>query len=421
MNKNELASTFKALKDRYNEFKNSGLKLNMARGKPSTEQLDLSMDMLDILKNNQGALNTDNADCRNYGFADGLPSARKLLAQLMEVNYEDVIAGGNSSLEMMFDAISFFMTHGAPGFEPWIKQGKIRFLCPCPGYDRHFKISEYFGMELITIGMNQDGPDMDAVEELTEGDSSIKGIWCVPKYSNPQGITYSDDVVRRFASLRPAANDFRIFWDNAYCVHNLKKNGDKVLNIMQECEKYGNEELPIIFCSTSKITFAGSGIAGMACRGNNIKLFRERYSIKSVGPDKLNQLRHVLFLGDVQGIKQHMEKHLKILEPKFRLVIDHLQKEFGDNPIVKWSAPNGGYFISADVMQGCAKRVVELCKDAGLTMTDAGATFPYGIDPLDSNIRIAPTYPLIDDLEKAMNLFCLCIKIATIEKLTIHS
>ncbi len=417
MGKNELLEQKEALNLKYKEFQKLGLKLNMSRGVPSTEQINLSAKMLDCINSKSDCTDENGKDCRNYGGAYGIPEARRLLAQMMNVNEENVIAGGNSSLQMMFDAVSMFMTHGASGCPPWIKQGKIKFLCPAPGYDRHFKISEYFGMELITVNMTENGPDMDMVENLVNSDPSVKGIWCVPKYSNPQGIVYSDETVKRLASLQPRAKDFRIFWDNAYSVHDLSATPIEILNIMDECVKIHNENLPIMFCSLSKITLAGAAIAGMACSGDNLRDFKLRYSIQSVGPDKVNQLRHVRFLNDIEGIRNHMKKHRKILEPKFSLVINKLKENFSDNPVIKWQNPKGGYFVSVDLLDGCAKRTVELCKNAGVILTDAGATYPYGVDPKDSNIRIAPSFPDLKELSLAMDIFCVSVKLSCLEKL----
>ena len=417
MDKQELSKEKEKLDMEYKRIKDMGLKLNMARGVPSTEQIELSNKMLDCINSNSNFNNEEEKDCRNYGGAYGIVEARRLFAEIMEVDAKNVIVGGNSSLQMMFDAVSMFMTHGISGCEPWMKQGKIKFLCPSPGYDRHFKISEYFGMELITIKMNPSGPDMDMVEDLVQKDASVKGIWCVPKYSNPQGIVYSDNTVKRLASLKPLAKDFRIFWDNAYAVHDLNEENVKILNIIDECIKNNNEDLPIVFCSLSKVTMAGAAIAGMACLGENLDAFKLRYSIKSVGPDKMNQLRHTRFLKDLKGINEHMDKHRKILKPKFDLVINKLKSAFCENPIVKWETPKGGYFISVNLINGCAKRTVELCKNAGIMLTDAGATYPYGIDPNDSNIRIAPSFPPIEEFSQAMDVFCIAAKIACLENL----
>lgn len=417
LNKHELLIKKNELLKEYTSFKNTGIRLDISRGKPSKEQIDLSIKLLDCIDSKSEYKSQDGIDCRNYGLPCGLPEAKRLLAPLMGVNEDDIIVGGNSSLHLMFDAISLFMTHGISGYKPWARQGKIKFLCPSPGYDRHFKISEYFGMELVPIKMTNTGPDMNTIEKLVQSDPLIKGIWCVPKYSNPQGITYSDETVKRFATLHPASGDFRIFWDNAYSVHDLTNQSTELLNIMNECKKVNSEELPIIFCSTSKITFAGSGISAMACRGSNLDALKKQFTIKSVGPDKLNQLRHVRFLKDIDGIHSHMKRHREILAPKFKLILDKFNLNFSDNPIIKWDKPKGGYFISVYTIDGCAKRIVRLCKEAGLILTEAGATYPYGIDPNDNNIRIAPSFPSLDILEKAISLFCIVTKIVSIEKI----
>lgn len=416
MDKNELLKEHDELSKEYEEFKKKNLKLDMSRGKPSPEQLNLSMEMFDILNSKSDFKTKSGLDVRNYGVCDGIPEMKEFIADATGLDKEDFIIGGNSSLGMMFEAISFFMTHGAGGNEPWSKQGKIKFLCPAPGYDRHFAITEYFGMELVTVPMTPDGPDMDFVESAVQSDPAVKGIWCVPKYSNPQGITYSDDTVKRFAKLKPAAPDFRIFWDNAYFVHDLTESSVPLLSIMDECHKNGTEELPLIFYSTSKITFPGAGIAFMACRGRNLSDFKKMYNIQTVGFDKINQLRHLEFLKDKNTLYNHMKKHREILKPKFDMIINRLKTEFGNNPILLWNEPKGGYFISVDTPSGCAKRVVQLCKEAGVILTTAGATFPYGNDPNDSNIRLAPTYPSQKELSEATDLFCLCVKLVFLEK-----
>lgn len=400
----------------YNEAKAKNLKLNMARGKPSAEQLELAMGVLEALKCRSQFLSENGEDWRNYGIWDGLPEMREIVGNMIDVPASHVILGNNSSLALMFDAISRGVTHGYNGCKPWGKLDNVKFLCPVPGYDRHFAITEYFGFELINVPMNEDGPDMDIVENLVENDESIKGIWCVPKYSNPTGITFSDEVVRRFARLRPAARDFKIMWDNAYCVHDLTDTPDSLLGIYQEAEKYGNEDQVFIFASTSKISFPGAGVAALAASEKNVKALKKHFTTSTIGPDKLNQLRHVLFLHNIDGVKELMKGHRAILEPKFRKVCEVLEDNIGELGIAKWNMPNGGYFINVDVMKGCAKRVVKLCKDAGVVLTDAGATYPYGKDPADSNIRIAPSFPPIEELETAMKLFCVCAKIAAVEK-----
>ena len=417
MSKQELSQVKAELQKKYDDLKALGLNLNMARGKPGADQLDLSMKLLDMLNSSSDMMSSTGMDCRNYGMPDGLPEMRDIFSQMMGVEPENVIVGGNSSLNMMFDFISCCMTHGFPGCEPWGRQGHIKFLCPSPGYDRHFAVTEYFGMELITIPMLPTGPDMDMVEKLVSSDESIKGIWCVPKYSNPLGITYSDETVRRFAALKPSAKDFRIMWDNAYCVHDLTDTPDHLLNLYEECKKTGNIDLPVIFASTSKISFPGAGVAAMAAGPSNLIVFREHLSFQTIGPDKLNQLRHVMFFKDINGVLEHMKLHRTLLAPKFETVLRHLRTELAGKGVATWTEPNGGYFISVDVMEGCAKRVVSLCKEAGVVLTGAGATYPYGKDPKDSNIRVAPTYPPVSELEQAMEIFCVCVQLAAAEKL----
>ena len=417
MNYEELEKENKKLKESYEKFKAQGLKLDMSRGKPGEEQLEISVEMLDIITSKFECKAENGVDCRNYGLPDGIPEIRRLFADLLEVNDSQVIVGGNSSLNMMFDTVSCFMTHGVGGYEPWIKQKKIKFLCPVPGYDRHFSMCEYYGIEMIPIKMTNNGPDMDEVERLVESDDTIKGIWCVPKYSNPQGITYSDETVRRFASLKPKARDFRIFWDNAYAIHDVSDHPDHLLGIMEECKKQGNQDIVILFCSTSKVTFPGSGVAALAASEANLEVLRRRYSFQTIGYDKLNQLRHIHFFKNYQGMLDHMKKHKAILEPKFDAVLTILNQQFPEKSIASWTEPNGGYFVSVDVLPGCASRVVSLCKDAGVVLTPAGATYPLKKDPNDSNIRLAVTYPPVEELRMAMRLFCLCIKLAASEKL----
>ncbi len=341
-----------------------------------------------------------------------------MFARILGVDVSEVMVGGNSSLNMMFDTVSAMMTKNVNGGIPWGRLDKIKWLCPSPGYDRHFGITEYFGFEMITVPMTPEGPDMDIVEKLVSEDASIKGIWCVPKYSNPQGITYSDETVKRFARLRPAADDFRIMWDNAYVIHDISEKGDTLLNLMDECKKCGTEDLPIIFTSTSKITFPGSGVACMAASKNNMKFIKEKYAVQTIGYDKLNMLRHVRFFGDYEGLMAHMQKHRAVLEPRFNAVLEKLENQLGGLGIAEWIKPHGGYFVSVDVTEGCAKRIVQLCKEAGVVLTNAGATFPYGNDPKDSNIRLAPTLPPVEELKTAMDLFCVCTKLAALEKLT---
>lgn len=418
MNTEQLLKEKELLQKEYDEYKAMGLKLDMSRGKPGKEQLDISERMLDIVNSGTECKTRDGLDCRNYGLLDGIPSCKELFAQLLGVEPENVMVGGNSSLNMMFDTIACMMT--APiveGCKPWYEVKDRKFLCPVPGYDRHFAVTEYFGFEMINIPMLPTGPDMDMVEKLVAEDESIKGIWCVPKYSNPQGITYSDETVRRFANLKPKAKDFRIMWDNAYCIHDVTDTPDSLLNIYEECKKNGTEDSVILFCSTSKITFPGSGVAAMASSPANMKVFKNRYSWQTIGYDKINMLRHMLFFKDLDGVKRHMDKHKAILKPRFDTVIEKLDTKLKDSGIASWTNPNGGYFVSVDVLEGTAKKVVALCKEAGVVLTGAGATYPYGKDPKDSNIRIAPTFPPVSELETAMDIFCVCAKLAAVEKL----
>ncbi len=419
MNKDELTTLEKDLRLRYENFKNKGLKLDMSRGKPGADQLDLSMGIFDssIIKNCYKT--SDGTDCRNYGLTDGIPEAKKLFADMLEVDPNEVIAGGNSSLNMMFDTISYAMTHGMPeSVIPWGKLSNIKFLCPSPGYDRHFAICEFFNIEMITVPMKNDGPDMDMIEELVANDDSIKGIWCTPKYSNPEGITYSDRVVDRFAQMKTAARDFKIFWDNAYIVHHLYDEHDNLKNIMQSCKEAGNPDRVFIYMSTSKITFPGAGVAAMASSEKNISHIKKKLLKQTIGPNKLNQLWHVQFLKDIDTINEHMKKHASILRPKFRIVLDTFEKELKGKNIATWSNPKGGYFISLNTLPGCAKKIVKMAAEAGVILTPAGATFPYGKDPNDSNIRIAPTYPPQNELELSMELICTCIQLISIEKVT---
>ena len=359
-------------------------------------------------------------DVRNYGVLDGILEAKNMMADIMGVTADHVIVYGNASLNVMFDAVSSAMTHGVMGNTPWCKLDKVKFLCPAPGYDRHFAITQHFGIEMIAVSMTPQGPDMDMVEKLVSEDESIKGIWCVPKYSNPQGYTYSDETVRRFANLKPAAKDFRIFWDNAYSVHHLydeEERQDKVLEILAECEKAGNPDMVYEFASTSKISFSGAGVAAIATSKGNLECIKKTLAIQTIGHDKINQLRHVRYFKDFDGIKAHMRKHAALMRPKFEAVLEVLDRELSGTGIGAWTKPNGGYFISFDAMEGCAKDIVAKCKEAGVTLTGAGATYPYGRDPRDSNIRIAPTYPNPDELALATDIFVLCVKLISVERL----
>lgn len=402
----------------YGEFRARGLKLDMSRGKPCKEQLDLSVEMLAYPYKDKDFKTASCADVRNYGLADGLPEAKELFAKMLEVSASEIILGNNSSLSMMYDTFSRAMIFGVYGSpEPWCRLPRVKFLCPSPGYDRHFAICELLNIEMITIDMRDDGPDMDTVERLAAEDDSIKGMWCTPKYSNPTGITYSDEVVDRLASMRTAAKDFRIFWDNAYVVHHLTDKPDRLKNILEACKNAGNPDRVFIFASTSKITFPGSGVAMMAASENNINLIRKQLGIRTIGPDKINQLRHVQFFKDIDGIEQHMIKHAEILKPKFDMVISILESRLGGKNIASWSRPNGGYFISFDTLPGCASAVVKMAGEAGVVFTPAGATYPYGRDPQDRNIRIAPSMPPVDELRTAMELLCICVEIVSIKKL----
>jgi DNA-binding transcriptional MocR family regulator len=413
----ELQEYHSKLQQKYNEFKDMKLKLDMSRGKPCSQQLDLSNGLLDCLEENDYRT-ADGTDCRNYGGIEGIAEARELFAQMLEVSPSEIIISSNASLNVMYDSIVRAMMFGVAGSEtPWGKLPKVKFLCPSPGYDRHFAICELLNIEMIVVDMKSDGPDMDMVERLAGKDEAIKGIWCVPKYSNPQGITYSDEVVDRLARMRTKASDFRIFWDNAYVIHHLYDEHDSLKNIMTACKEAGNPDRVFIFGSTSKISFAGAGIAMMAASENNIGLIRKQMGIQTICPDKLNQLRHVRFFKSFDNIMTHMEKHSAILRPKFETVLDILERELGGKGIADWNNPHGGYFISLDTMEGCAKAVVAMAGEAGVTLTKAGATFPYGKDPLDRNIRIAPSYPPIDELRTAIELLCVCVQLVSAEKL----
>lgn len=416
--KEELLKEKSTLEAQYRDFQGKGLKLDMSRGKPSAAQLDLSMGMMDVLDSFTDLKCEAGIDCRNYGVMDGIPEAKRLLGELIEVPAENIIIYGNSSLNVMFDVVSHAYTHGVMGMTPWCKLDKVKFLCPVPGYDRHFSITEYFGIEMVNVPMTPEGPDMDMVEELVSRDEAVKGIWCVPKYSNPQGYTYSDETVRRFAALQPAAKDFRIFWDNAYNVHHLYgEPQDVILELLSECEKAGNPDMVYKFSSTSKISFPGSGVAAISASKANLDDLRTQLTVQTIGHDKLNQLRHVRYFKNIEGIEKQMEKHAEIMRPKFEAVLDILDKELGDLGIGTWTKPHGGYFISFDAMEGCAKAIVAKAKEAGVVMTGAGATYPYKKDPHDSNIRIAPSFPPIGELIEATKLFVLCVKLVSVEKL----
>ncbi len=416
MDKAALEQEYAKVKEQYEGYKALNLKLNMARGKPSSMQLDVSGDILTVLSKNEDCYDAEGTDVRNYGGLDGIPECKKLFADLLGVKPSEIFIGGSSSLTIMYDVIAKAYTNGLKDSEkPWAKLDKVKFLCPAPGYDRHFRITESFGAELITIPMLDDGPDMDMIEDLVK-DPTVKGIWCVPKYSNPDGITYSDKVVDRFANLKPAAKDFIIMWDNAYCVHEFKGEFVPFRNILEECAKAGRPDMVFEFCSTSKITFPGAGVSAMAASEANIEYMKKLLAVQMISEDKVNQLRHVRFFKDRDGLLAHMKKHAAILGPKFDVVLDYLDAEIKPLEIATWKKPTGGYFISLDTNDFCAKRTLELAKEAGVTMTNAGATYPYGKDPRDRNIRIAPSYPPMDELKKAVEVFGVCLKLAALEK-----
>ncbi len=418
MTKDELLTLKAALEEEYKVEEAKHLNLNMARGKPGFSQLDLAMPMLDVVNSSSDMRTVLGNDTRNYGDLDGIGECRKLMADMMGVKKDNVVVCGNSSLNIMYDTVSRSMTKGVNGSTPWCKLDKVKFLCPVPGYDRHFAITEFFGIEMINIPLNSDGPDMDMVEKYVNSDSAVKGIWCVPKYSNPTGISYSDQVIKRFANLKPAAEDFRIYWDNAYCIHHLYDDmQDEILNILDECEKAGNPDMVYIFSSTSKISFPGSGVSAVASSQANIDFIEAQMTIQTIGHDKINQLRHSRFFKNIDGLKAHMKLHADLLRPKFEAVLNTLEAELSGLEIGSWVKPRGGYFISFDALPGCAKSIVAKCKALGVVLTGAGATFPYGKDPMDSNIRIAPSFPTPEEMLEASKVFVLCVKLASVEKL----
>jgi len=416
LSKQELYEVKSELEAKYNRYKSLGLKLDMSRGNPCKEQLDISEPMLSVLKTGEDCIDAFGFDCRNYGILDGIPEAKALFAELMNTaSTDEIIIGGNSSLNMMYDNIVRAMIFGVYGGEqPWSKCDKIKFICPVPGYDRHFKICESLGIEMISVPLLKDGPDMDMVEKLVSEDESIKGMWCVPKYSNPSGVTYSNETVLRFAKLKPKAKDFRVFWDNAYSLHDISDRRDILLNVLEEAKKYGNGDMIYKFMSTSKVSFPGAGVAAMAASKNNINFIKKIMGVQTIGSDKLNQLRHVRYFKDAEGVREQMHRHAEIIKPRFAVLIYILEKEIPD--VATWSNPNGGYFVSLTVPDGCAKRVVSLMKEAGVTMTPAGSTFPYGVDPKDNNIRIAPTNPPLAELQTAAEILCVCVRLAAVEK-----
>lgn len=418
LTREELIKLKEQLTAEYEDAKGKGLKLDMSRGKPGASQLMLSMPMLDVINSESDMKTVLGNDTRNYGDLDGIGECRRLMADMMSVKKDNVVVCGNSSLNIMYDTVSRSMTKGVNGSTPWAKLDKVKFLCPVPGYDRHFKITEYFGIEMINIPLNADGPDMDMVEQYVNNDEAVKGIWCVPKYSNPTGISYSDEVIKRFANLKPAAEDFRIYWDNAYCIHHLYEDKqDEILNILDECEKAGNPNMVYMFASTSKVSFPGSGVSAVASSLENIDFIESQMAVQTIGHDKINQLRHARYFKDINGMKDHMKKHADLMRPKFEAVLDVLEKELGGLGVGSWTKPYGGYFISFDALEGCAKAIVAKCKEAGVVLTGAGATYPYGKDPKDSNIRIAPSFPTPEEMAMATNLFVLCVKLVSVEKL----
>ncbi len=416
MTKEQLSALKNELTVKYDEVKQQGLSLDMSRGKPGKDQLDLTTDMLNVMVKDDDCITENGFDCRNYGVLDGIPECKKLFADLLQVDAKNVIVGGSSSLNLMYDYLNQCMFMGVAGCEPWSKQGKVKFICNVPGYDRHFAITEYFGIEMISVEMTNDGPDVDKIRELVK-DPMVKGMFCVPKYSNPNGVTYSDDVVKALASLKPAAKDFRVIWDNAYIIHELTDTPDVLMNIFDACKDFGTEDYFVEFTSTSKISFPGAGVSAIAASDNNIAEIKKRLNFQTISYDKLNQLRHVKYFKNLDGIKAHMDKHAEIIAPKFNLVLEMLEKEIAPLGIGEWVKAKGGYFISYNTIGCSAKRIGELCKETGLVLTTVGATYPYGIDPEDKNIRIAPTFPSVEDLGKAMEVFCLCAKLAAVEAL----
>ncbi|MBE6688081.1 MAG: aminotransferase class I/II-fold pyridoxal phosphate-dependent enzyme [Ruminococcaceae bacterium] len=413
----ELKSEYEKVSADYSEIVKKGLKLDMSRGKPCKAQLDLTNEMLNTLSASDSLCAENGFDCRNYGILDGIPEAKKLFAPVLGVSEDEIVIFGNSSLNIMYDTIIKAMQFGIMGNTPWCKLDKVKFLCPVPGYDRHFAVCQAMGIEMINVPMKNDGPDMDIVEKLVAQDDSIKGIWCVPKYSNPDGITYSDTVVKRMANLSPKAKDFRIFWDNAYAIHDFS-DPDTLMNIFDELKKNGKQDMIFMFGSTSKVTFPGAGVAFMGASQANLEWLKKLLFFQTIGHDKINQLRHVRFFKTYNNIIIHMKKHAEILMPKFDIVCNTLESKLKVYGLGNWKRPNGGYFVSLFLPGGCAKRTAELCKQAGVVLTGAGATYPYGIDPDDSNLRISPSFPPNDELQQAMNVLCLCARLAYLEQKT---
>ena len=417
MSKQELKEQYDVLNKEYADAKAKGLKLDMSRGKPSPSQLSVSDGLLDVINSSTGCVSDSGIDCRNYGNLEGIPEARELMGEFLGVPAENVFVCGNASLNVMYDCVASSMLFGIMGSTPWCELDRVKFLCPVPGYDRHFKITELMGIEMINVPMTESGPDMDMVEKLVSSDDSIKGIWCVPKYSNPQGVVYSAETVRRFANLKPAAEDFRIYWDNAYALHYIYDESIEIPEIISECAKAGNPDLVYEFCSTSKVSYAGAGISAVAASVDNLNWIKKRLTVQNISYDKVNQLRHVKYFKNLDGLKAQMRKHAAFMKPKFDVVMEILDRELAGTGAGSYMKPLGGYFICFETMEGCAESVVAKCKEAGVVLTGAGAPFPYGKDPKDSTIRLAPSYPEIDELKAAAELFALCVKLATVEKL----